>query len=136
VITSGPRAIATARLASAGLPRPATLITAEDVAAGKPEPDPYLLGARRLGKAPEKCAVFEDAPAGITAARAAGVTTVIGSDAGHTPSTSRSPLPTCVASDTTAPGSPSPDDAVLDTEHRLGMCGNEITQGLDRYVGE
>ena len=38
----------------------------------------YLLGARRLGRAPEKCAVLEDAPAGIAAARAAGVTTIIG----------------------------------------------------------
>src|SRR6476659_6586120 len=38
----------------------------------------YLLGARRLDRAPEKCAVLEDAPAGVAAARAAGVTTIIG----------------------------------------------------------
>ena len=41
-------------------------------------PDPYLLAARRLQLSPRHCAVFEDAPAGIASARAAGVTTIIG----------------------------------------------------------
>jgi sugar-phosphatase len=50
----------------------------EDVDNGKPFPDPYLVAAQRLQLSSARCAVFEDAPAGISAARAAGVTTIIG----------------------------------------------------------
>lgn len=82
VVTSGNRALATARMASAGLPSADVLITGEDVANGKPFPDPYLLAAQRLRLSPARCAVFEDAPAGIDAARAAGIATVIGVGAG------------------------------------------------------
>jgi sugar-phosphatase len=78
VVTSGGRAIATARMASAGLLPADVLVTGEDVEHGKPFPDPYLLAAQRLKVSPHRCAVFEDAPAGIAAARAAGVETVIG----------------------------------------------------------
>lgn len=78
VVTSGGRAIATARMASAGLAPAQVLVTGEDVDRGKPFPDPYLLAAERLGLPPERCAVFEDAPAGIAAARAAGVETIVG----------------------------------------------------------
>jgi mannitol-1-/sugar-/sorbitol-6-phosphatase len=78
VVTSGNRALATARMASAGLPSAEVLITSEDVENGKPFPDPYLVAARRLNHHPNRCAVFEDAPAGVQAARAAGVVTVIG----------------------------------------------------------
>ncbi|WP_232425759.1 HAD-IA family hydrolase [Mycobacterium sp. JS623] len=78
VVTSEGRAIATARMASAGLVRADVLVTSEDVERGKPFPDPYLLAAQRLGISPDRCAVFEDAPAGIAAARAAGVRTVVG----------------------------------------------------------
>jgi sugar-phosphatase len=78
VVTSGSRAIATARMASAGLPLAGVLVTSEDVENGKPFPDPYLLAAQRLQVSPDRCAVFEDAAAGIAAARAAGVTTIIG----------------------------------------------------------
>lgn len=78
VVTSGSRAIATARMASAGLPPADILVTSEDVEHGKPFPDPYLLAAQHLQTQPRQCAVFEDAPAGIAAAKAAGVTTIIG----------------------------------------------------------
>ena len=78
VVTSGSHAIATARMASAGLPSADVLVTGGDVDNGKPFPDPYLLAAQRLQIPPGRCAVFEDAPAGIAAARAAGVTTIIG----------------------------------------------------------
>jgi sugar-phosphatase len=78
VVTSGSRAIARARMASAGLVPADVLVTGEDVERGKPFPDPYLLAAHRLGVPPGRCAVFEDAPAGIAAARAAGVTTIVG----------------------------------------------------------
>jgi mannitol-1-/sugar-/sorbitol-6-phosphatase len=78
VVTSGGRAIATARMASAGLPAADVLVTGEDVENGKPFPDPYLVAAQHLRLSPARCAVFEDAPAGIAAARAAGVTTIVG----------------------------------------------------------
>jgi sugar-phosphatase len=78
VVTSGGRAIATARMASAGLVPADVLVTGEDVERGKPFPDPYLLAVQRLQVSPQRCAVFEDAPAGIAAARAAGVATIIG----------------------------------------------------------
>jgi mannitol-1-/sugar-/sorbitol-6-phosphatase len=78
VVTSGSRAIATARMASAGLPPADILVTGQDVDRGKPFPDPYLLAAQRLQVSPERCAVFEDAPAGIAAARAAGVAAIVG----------------------------------------------------------
>jgi sugar-phosphatase len=49
-------------------------VTSDQVERGKPAPDPYLLAARRLGVDPGRCLVFEDAPAGVAAARAAGMT--------------------------------------------------------------
>jgi len=78
VVTSGRRAMALARLASAGLPRPRVVVAAEDVATGKPAPEPYLAGAHALGLETHHCAVFEDAPLGIRSARAAGAKVVIG----------------------------------------------------------
>ena len=78
VVTSGTRDIATARLTAAGIPTPTVLVTADDVAAGKPAPDPFLLAAQRINLPPHDCAVFEDAQAGVTAAQRAGVRTVIG----------------------------------------------------------
>ena len=73
IVTSGSRRLATARIAAAGLPRPRFLVTADDVRQGKPHPDPYLLGAELVGRAPGSCLVFEDAPAGVDSARAAGM---------------------------------------------------------------
>lgn len=72
IVTSGVRALATARLRAAGLAIPRTMVTYDDVERGKPDPEPYLLAARRLGVDPARCLVFEDAPAGIAAALAAG----------------------------------------------------------------
>jgi sugar-phosphatase len=77
VVTSGSRLLASARLRFCGLPVPKVLVTADDVAHGKPHPEPYLKGAQGLGFDPAECLVIEDAPAGIQAARAAG-TKVIG----------------------------------------------------------
>jgi sugar-phosphatase len=76
VVTSGGRRLAEARLQAAGLPRPDVLVTAESVARGKPDPEPYLLAAKRLGVPPARCTVFEDAPAGVRAGRAAGMRVV------------------------------------------------------------
>jgi sugar-phosphatase len=72
VVTSGTPPIAAARLRTAGFPLPGTLVTADDVPRGKPDPAPYLLAAERLGVSPERCLAVEDAPAGIASARAAG----------------------------------------------------------------
>ena len=53
-----------------------TAVTAEDVQRGKPAPDVFLEVARRLGAEAERCVVFEDAPAGMEAGRAAGMKVV------------------------------------------------------------
>lgn len=49
------------------------VVTGADVRRGKPAPDVFLLAAERLGVVPARCAVIEDAPAGISAAVAAGM---------------------------------------------------------------
>jgi sugar-phosphatase len=77
VVTSAPRDLAKVRLAAAGIPMPPLLISADDVANGKPAPDCFLLAAERLGVAAVDCLVFEDAPAGIAAAEAAGCDVVV-----------------------------------------------------------
>ena len=72
LVTSASQGVARHRLQSAGLPLPPLLVGAEDVVHGKPDPEPYLLAAGRLGLAPADCLVFEDAPAGIRSALTAG----------------------------------------------------------------
>lgn len=84
VVTSGRRAVATARLRHARLPQPDVFITAEDVTNGKPDPEPYLKAARALGYAPSACLVLEDAPAGLQAARSAGMA-ALGVTTSHSP---------------------------------------------------
>jgi sugar-phosphatase len=73
VVTSGTRHLASERLRFFGIPAPKVMITADDVATGKPHPAPYLKGAERLGVDPAECLVIEDAPAGIQSAHAAGM---------------------------------------------------------------
>jgi len=73
VVTSGTQLLASARLRFCGLPVPNVLVTADDVEHGKPHPEPYLKGAEKLGFKPADYLVIEDAPAGIRAARAAGM---------------------------------------------------------------
>lgn len=53
-------------------------VTAEDTPTGKPAPEPFLLGADRLGVDVARCVAAEDSVAGITSARAAGVALVLG----------------------------------------------------------
>lgn len=76
IVTSAWKTLAEIRLRCAGTPLPKVLITAEDVRRGKPHPDGYLTAAARLQVAPAACLVFEDAHAGVEAARAAGMVTV------------------------------------------------------------
>jgi sugar-phosphatase len=73
IVTSATRALAKARLSYARLPVPENLVSADDVVNGKPFPEPYLKGAELLGFAPQDCVVIEDAPAGIDAAKKAGM---------------------------------------------------------------
>ena len=73
IATSGDRRLATARIAAAGLDAPRVLVTSDDVRAGKPDPECYLLAAARLGFPPARCLVVEDAPAGVSAGAAAGM---------------------------------------------------------------
>ena len=77
IVTSAPRKLAEARLAAAGLPAHRLLVASEDVAHGKPAPDPFLLGARILGAAPADCLVFEDTEAGLRSAAAAGMDSIV-----------------------------------------------------------
>ena len=76
LVTSASQRVARHRLESAGLPLPTLLVAAADVVHGKPDPEPYLLGAKGLGVAPANCLVFEDAPAGIQSALRAGCAVV------------------------------------------------------------
>jgi len=72
IATSCTRPLAEVRLLAAGLPIPRTMITSSDVKIGKPDPEPYLKAAAKLGFAVSDCIVVEDAPAGIRAGKAAG----------------------------------------------------------------
>ncbi|GAA4873189.1 HAD-IA family hydrolase [Serinicoccus chungangensis] len=76
VVTSADQALASARLRAAGLPEPAVLVCADDVARGKPDPEPYLEAAARLGVDPARCLVVEDSAAGLRSGRAAGAATL------------------------------------------------------------
>ena len=76
IVTSCSRPLAEVRLNAAGLPVPRHLLTSDDVTNGKPAPEPYLKGAALLGFPASKCLVFEDAPAGVLAGKAAGAMVV------------------------------------------------------------
>ncbi|MFM9082938.1 MAG: HAD family hydrolase [Actinomycetota bacterium] len=51
-----------------------TVVVGDDVANGKPHPEPYLLAAERLGVDPARCLAIEDSPTGVASALAAGCT--------------------------------------------------------------
>ena len=78
ICTSANSNLGRARIKAAGLPLPEQFVSGDDVEHGKPAPDPYLLGAKRLGFDPGECIVFEDADAGVKAALAAGAAFVVG----------------------------------------------------------
>jgi sugar-phosphatase len=71
VVTSADERLARTRLDAAGV-HPPVLVTVDDVAAGKPDPEGFLLAARRLGVRIERCLVVEDSPPGAEAGRRAG----------------------------------------------------------------
>jgi len=78
VVTSAGRDLGTSRLKAAGLSVPNELVSADDVSSGKPNPEPYLMGAKKLSLDISECIVFEDAPSGVAAGVAAGASAVIG----------------------------------------------------------
>lgn len=80
LVTSASAPLARVRMELCGLPVPAVLVTAEEVSAGKPDPECYRLAASRLGVPPSDTIVFEDAEAGIRAGLAAGTTVVVVGD--------------------------------------------------------
>ncbi len=91
LVTSADRDLMRLRLQAAGITPPKVIVTAEDVSAGKPDPEGYKLAAARLGVDPAECLVFEDAPAGIEAGERAGADVMVITethtaphDSGHT----------------------------------------------------
>lgn len=63
----------------------AAVVTGDDVTRGKPDPEVFLTAAAKLGVPPERCVVFEDAVAGVEAARAGGMRCVAVTFVGHHP---------------------------------------------------
>ncbi len=77
VVSGSTRESVTASLEAMGLAdKFDVMVCAGDYSRPKPDPEPFLLAARRLGVAPEKCLVFEDTEMGIQAATAAGMQSV------------------------------------------------------------
>lgn len=76
IVTSGTRRLYAARIAASGLAAPTVTVTASDITRGKPDPEPYRLGADLLGVDPADCLVVEDAPSGLVSGRAAGAATL------------------------------------------------------------
>lgn len=76
IVTSASRELAVLRLRAAGLTAPEAFVTADDITRGKPDPQPYLVAADKLGVDPARCLVVEDAPAGVVSGRDAGAATL------------------------------------------------------------
>jgi sugar-phosphatase len=76
IATSGPRIIAETSLLAAGFYLPKAMVCSEDVTFGKPNPEPFSLAAKLIKIEPKYCVAFEDSPAGIESAKAAGCFTV------------------------------------------------------------
>lgn len=76
IVTSATRALLEVRLEATGFVAPEVMVTADDISRGKPDPQPYLVAADRLGVDPSRCLVVEDAPAGLQSGRAAGAATL------------------------------------------------------------
>lgn len=76
IVTSADQELARSRLGAAQVPIPDTMVGGDDVQVGKPHPQGFVEGARRLGCAIGNCLVFEDAAAGIAAGQAAGARVV------------------------------------------------------------
>jgi HAD superfamily hydrolase (TIGR01509 family) len=71
LVTGSQREFTDAVLGSTGLSFTAT-VTGDDVTRPKPDPEPYLLAAKLLDAAPERCVALEDSPSGVASATGAG----------------------------------------------------------------
>ncbi|MEO6912594.1 MAG: HAD-IA family hydrolase [Candidatus Baltobacteraceae bacterium] len=76
IVTSCGRSLASALISGAGFPTPSCVVTADDVARGKPAPDGYLLAAQRLRIPAADCIVVEDSEQGIAAGISAGMNVI------------------------------------------------------------
>jgi len=76
LVTSATSTYAPLALKKAAVPIPLNMVTSENVSRGKPFPDPYLIGASKLGVDPRNCLVVEDAPSGLKSGRDAGAKTL------------------------------------------------------------
>lgn len=74
IVTSGVKSLATARTKFAGIELPKNAVTFDQVTQGKPFPEPFILGAERIGLPPQLTWAVEDAPGGIRSAKLAGCT--------------------------------------------------------------
>jgi beta-phosphoglucomutase len=84
--SSGPPENVAAVLRKLGVePLFSATVTGRDVTRGKPDPQVFLTAAERLGISPARCAVVEDAPAGVEAANAAGMASIGFASTGRTP---------------------------------------------------
>ena len=75
LVTSSERPVMEAVLARLEVRFPVT-VCGDDVSRSKPDPEPYLLAAAKVGADPRQCAALEDSPNGVAAAEAAGCLTV------------------------------------------------------------
>ncbi len=72
IVTSASERVMRHRLGILGVSLPLHIVTADHVSSGKPNPEPYQLGAAQLGVKPSDCLVIEDSPSGIRAGKSAG----------------------------------------------------------------
>ena len=72
IVTSCTTDLAIARTRAGKIPMPANSVTFDQVSRGKPFPEPFILGAERLGLPTNICWAIEDAPGGVTSAKEAG----------------------------------------------------------------
>jgi HAD superfamily hydrolase (TIGR01509 family) len=72
LVSSSYRELVDAALLSVGAHRFAVTIAGDEVAHGKPSPEPYLAAAKALKVVPARCVVLEDAPSGLESALGAG----------------------------------------------------------------
>jgi sugar-phosphatase len=74
IVTSCTIPLAISRVKAAGIEMPDHSVTFNDVKLGKPHPEPFIVGAKRIGLEPNQCWVIEDAPAGVKSGKSAGCT--------------------------------------------------------------
>lgn len=122
IVTSGTVPLVSGWIEKMGLPMPEHLVTAESVEVGKPDPACYRLGRKRIGLEGDdkNVIVFEDAPAGIRAGKAAGCK-VLGLVTSHTVEQVRSAGPDWIVRDL---------DSVKVIEDKHGSVTLEIRDGL------